>query len=63
MVLQTYPVIGFHKEYSNQITLEVRQHFALSFPGKLSETRHVPSPSILTLSSAQYDIKSPDLTT
>jgi len=43
--------------------LEERQYLVLSFPGKLSETRNFPSPRILTPSSAQYEIKSPDLTT
>jgi len=46
-----------------QNTLEERQHLVLSLPGKLSETRSFPSPRILTPSSAQYEIKSPDLTT
>lgn len=41
----------------------MRQYFVLSFPGKLSDTRNFPSPRILTPSSAQYDIRSPDLTT
>lgn len=36
-----------------QFTLEVRQYFVLSFPGKLSDTKNFPSPKILTPSSAQ----------
>lgn len=41
----------------------MRQYLVLSLPGKLSETRNFPSPRTLTPSSAQYDTKSPDLTT
>lgn len=51
------------REKNKKPTLEVRQYLVLSFPGKLSETRNFPSPRILTPSSAQYETKSPDLTT
>ena len=50
-------------QFPKSNTLEVRQYLVLSLPGKLSETRNFPSPRILTPSSAQYDTKSPDLTT
>jgi hypothetical protein len=50
-------------EKLDKITFEVRQYLVLSLPGKLSESRNFPSPRILTPSSAQYDTKSPDLTT
>jgi hypothetical protein len=44
-------------------TFDARQYLFLPFPGKLSDIKNLPSAKILMPSSAEYEIRSPDLTT